>query len=363
MPLTRVRSLDQFRGYTVVGMLLVNFLGRYTVSPEWLRHHPDYCTCADTIMPQFFFAAGAAYRLTFCRRLKQSGRAAAIAAAVRRSFGLMLLGFVLYHLDVHIENWADWRRLGISGFLTSAFQRDLFQTLIHIGLAALWIMPVIGAGVRPRLAYLTASVLLHIVLSRLFYFDWVMQRPGIDGGPLGFLTWSVPMLAGSLAYDELLASSPAKASRRLLLFGLVTMLFGYLISCLGSLFSAWTPGTLLALPEPPFIAAARPADLWTMSQRAGSASYQVFCAGWCAALYGVVVWLSDHLKLASSVFCTFGVNALAAYVLHTLIANAIRPLTPRDSPAWFVATSLSLFLLLCWAFIRHLEKQEIYIRM
>jgi predicted acyltransferase len=358
----RIGSLDQFRGYTVVGMLLVNFLGRYAVSPEWLRHHPDYCTYADTIMPQFFFAAGVAYRLTFCSRLKQLGPAPAMAAAVRRSFGLIILGFVLYHLDVHVETWAEWQSLGLSGFLTSAFQRDLFQTLVHMGLAALWIMPVIGAGVRPRLAYLAASILLHLVLSPLYYFNWVMKRPGIDGGPLGFLTWCVPMLAGSLAYDELLAWPPVRASRRLLLFGLITMLLGYFISCLGSL-SAWTSGNLFAFPEPPFFAAARPADFWTMSQRAGSASYQVFCAGWCAALYGVVVWLCDHLKLESRFFRTFGGNALAAYILHTLIANAIRPLTPRDSPAWFVATSFLLFLLLCWAFIRHLEKQEIYIRM
>jgi predicted acyltransferase len=362
MPRPRISSLDQFRGYTVVGMLLVNFLGRYTVSPEWLRHHPNYCTYADTIMPQFFFAAGAAYRLTFCRRLKQSGPAPAVAAAVRRSLGLILIGFVLYHLDVQVETWADWQRLGLSGFLINAFQRDLFQTLVHMGLAALWIMPVIGAGVRPRLACLTASLLIHVVLSRLFYFDWVMQRPGIDGGPLGFLTWSVPMLAGSLAYDALIAWSPAQASLRLAVCGFLTMLLGYLISCLGSL-PVWTTGHNLTLPEPPFIASTRPADLWTMSQRAGTASYQIFCAGWCAALFGVVVWLCDSWRLQSGIFRTFGVNALAAYVLHTLIANAIRPLTPRDSPAWFVATSLSLFLLVCWAFIRHLEKQEIYIRM
>jgi predicted acyltransferase len=361
MPLSRIRSLDQFRGYTVVGMLLVNFLGRYTVAPEWLRHHPDYCTYADTIMPQFFFAAGGAYRLTFSRRLKQAGPAAAMAAAVRRSFGLILIGFVLYHLDVHVETWADWQRLGLSGFLESAFQRDLFQTLVHMGLAALWIMPVIGAGVWPRLAYLAGSLLIHVVLSRLFYFDWVMQRPGIDGGPLGFLTWSAPMLAGSLAYDALIVSTPAAATRRLLLYGVLTMLFGYVISSLG--YISWTAAERLVLPDPPFIATTRPAGLWTMSQRAGSASYQVFCAGWCAALYSAFVWLCDYMKRESRIFRSFGVNALAAYILHTLVANAIRPLTPRDSPAWCVAISLSLFLVLCWVCIRHLEKQEIYIRM
>lgn len=54
----RLLSLDQFRGYTILGMLLVNFLGDYRICPRWLRHTNDYCSYADTIMPQFLFAAG-----------------------------------------------------------------------------------------------------------------------------------------------------------------------------------------------------------------------------------------------------------------------------------------------------------------
>jgi predicted acyltransferase len=69
-PAGRIASLDQFRGYTVAGMLLVNFLGGFAVVPAVLKHHNTYCSYADTIIPQFFFAVGFAYRLTFLKRLR-----------------------------------------------------------------------------------------------------------------------------------------------------------------------------------------------------------------------------------------------------------------------------------------------------
>ena len=72
-PTGRIASLDQFRGYTVAGMLLVNFLGGFAAVPAVLKHHNTYCSYADTIMPQFFFAVGFAYRLTFLKRLRDVG--------------------------------------------------------------------------------------------------------------------------------------------------------------------------------------------------------------------------------------------------------------------------------------------------
>src|SRR5436305_1223691 len=97
---TRLASLDQFRGYTVVGMFFVNFVGNhFQALPAVFSHHNTYCSYADTIMPQFFFAVGFAYRLTFLRRLQTSSFASAAWKAVRRNLGLILLGLVVYHLD------------------------------------------------------------------------------------------------------------------------------------------------------------------------------------------------------------------------------------------------------------------------
>src|SRR5262245_39401419 len=176
----RITTLDQFRGYTVVGMLLVNFLAGYQAVPAILKHHNTYCSYADTIMPQFFFAVGFAYRLTYLRRLERLGPAPAAAAVLRRNLGLVLLGFVLYHLDGRARTWADLQALGLKGFAASAFERNLFQTLVHIALASVWVLPVIAAGIPARVGFLVASAALHLWLSSQFYFDWVWKRPGID---------------------------------------------------------------------------------------------------------------------------------------------------------------------------------------
>jgi predicted acyltransferase len=95
-PSGRLVSLDQFRGYTVAGMFLVNFLGDYAAIPEIFKHHGTYCSYADMIMPQFFFAVGFAYRLTFLRGMEQSGAWPTYRHAITRNLGLILLGVVFY---------------------------------------------------------------------------------------------------------------------------------------------------------------------------------------------------------------------------------------------------------------------------
>ncbi len=101
----RIASLDQFRGYTVLGMFLVNFVGSFEASHWLLRHHNVFCSYADTIMPQFFFAVGFAYRLTFCRRIESSGTPAAYFRTVRRLLGLVLVSLIVYSAGARADNW------------------------------------------------------------------------------------------------------------------------------------------------------------------------------------------------------------------------------------------------------------------
>ncbi|HEX2750613.1 MAG TPA: heparan-alpha-glucosaminide N-acetyltransferase domain-containing protein, partial [Verrucomicrobiales bacterium] len=85
----RLVSLDQFRGYTVAGMFVVNWLGGFLITPEILKHHRTWCSYADTIMPQFFFAAGFALRLVWLRMAENSRREAYLRL-LRRSLGLFV---------------------------------------------------------------------------------------------------------------------------------------------------------------------------------------------------------------------------------------------------------------------------------
>jgi predicted acyltransferase len=354
-PERRIRSLDQFRGYTVVGMLLVNFLGGFQEVPAILKHHNTYCSYADTIMPQFFFAVGFAYRLTYLRRLEKSGAWEATRAALKRNAGLILLGFVLYHLDGSVSSWKELQSLGPIDLLARALRRELFQTLVHIALASLWVLPVIAAGPIARTSFMVASAGLHLGMSRWFYLDWAWKTPVIDGGPLGFLSWTIPLLVGSLAYDVMAGQHrKSGAAVTLAAWSGLLMMAGYAISCAGG---EWAKPPFVPPPEN------RVVDLWTMSQRTGSVSYLTFGAGFSLAVYALFAYLCDRREYRSSLFRIYGRNALAAYIIHPMVAGAVKPYVPRDAPLWYVAAGFAVYFAICTLFNRNLEENEIFLRL
>lgn len=375
----RIISLDQFRGYTVAGMFLVNFVGSFAAIKTFLpilSHHHTYCSYADTIMPQFFLAVGFSYRLTFLRRLEQSGPRAAYGASVRRNLGLLLLGLVIHHLDGRFDSWAKLVEVGWNGVLRSALQRNYFQTLTHIAITALWMLPVIAARPWVRAAHAIVSALLFHLLSEWGgYYDWVLKRPGIDGGPLGFLTWTMPMCVGTLAFDVLAgpsksvtATTPLERRRSVLKIGgaaLALMCAGYALSCLKNV----TPPNNAApghfnLLEPPFFPPAQPVNIWTMSQRAGSVSYVTFGSGFALAVFALFLVACDAgTPIQAGLFRTLGTNALAGYVIHDLVNDAITPFVPKDSPLWYVAIGFAASFGICYLFLRFLEKQRLFFKL
>jgi predicted acyltransferase len=102
-----------------------------------------------------------------------------------------------------------------------------------------------------------------------------------------------------------------------------------------------------------------------MSQRTGSASYQTFAAGFSLAVYALFLLACDspRLRLESGLFRTFGLNALAAYVLHGIVAGAVKLFVPRDAPGWYVAAGFGVYFLICYLFVRSLEKTGAFVRL
>ena len=102
---------------------------------------------------------------------------------------------------------------------------------------------------RVRGAFLLGSVALHALLCQLFYVDFVYGEPnpvdallgtvgvwGREGGPLGFLSWGWVQLAGSFAYDLVVAGDARRSIRRLLTWSAALMLSGYGLHCLSTLY-------------------------------------------------------------------------------------------------------------------------------
>ena len=387
--LERLVSLDQFRGSTVIGMILVNYVGGFAVVPEVLKHHNDYCSYADTIMPQFLFAVGFAFRLTFERRVQREGLVAAYGRMVRRLLGLALVAIVVYGTSAPAETWTQLVELGPFSALAASLKRHWFQTLMHIAATSLWILPVIRSSFGVRIGYAALSAVLHVLLSWQFNFVWCNSSPNaIDGGPLGFLTWSIPAIVGTLACDMVVSQGARTPWTKLIVASIVLMAAGWGLSC-GTRFYDVPPQRveelkeqLLAenpvlprgeqlqfrgLAEAPFVQPPPKTDrkwnYWMMSQRAGTLSYLTFCAGFSLIVYMLFHFVCDKRHWEIGLFRVFGTNALIAYILHSMIIDAIQPFVPRDSPGWHITVSWFFIMAIMWTFVRHLERSKVYLRL
>ena len=368
----RITSLDQFRGYTVLGMFLVNFVGSYAAIKSTLpvlSHHHTYCSYADTIMPQFFFAVGFAFRLTFLRRVEKSGIWSAYRHAIGRNLALFLVAFIVHSVGSRWESWSNQEQAHTI-FVRWAKQ-DLFQTLAHIAVTSLWVLPVIAKRPSIRVAFAIGSGFLHLALSYSFNYRWTNTPPnGVDGGPLGFLTWTIPLLAGSLAYDVWVGSSNRMQTvSRLMICGLAIMAFAYGLSCLHLAPSDMDAGKYevsVAAASPPLVyVSVKPPtnDLFTMSQRSGSLTYLTFGAGVSLFVYALFVVACDIGTMQIGILRTFGTNALAGYILHDLVNGAVKPFVPRDAPLWFVFVGFGVSLGICYLVLRSMERQRLFLKL
>ncbi len=410
-------------------MFLVNFLGAFYASPYLFRHHLVFCSYADTIMPQFFFAVGFSMRLSWSRREGSDGLAKTYAHAIQRSLSLALIAILWYggapFLPQGIRfDWDSFKTIGLWGAIWKQVKVDWFQTLLHIAVASIWVLPVIRASAGRRIAYIILSILLHAILNYIFYFAWHNGPPfrGIDGGPFGFLTWSVPLLVGTLAYDWVReyqqgAITAARVCGRMFLWAAVLCWLGWLLSCgtrwydvapeeesqskplpilasdpvlpsssrVTSWWSELTAGNWSrVIAEPPFVppphardpnendrrkqtvdnsSRYRPWNYWMMSQQVGSPSYLVFSAGLSLAVFMLFFCATDLGRWQIGIFRTLGVNALIAYFLHSVVEGTIKSFMPRDIPAVGMWIGFAVFFLLCWLILRSLEKKEIFLKL
>jgi hypothetical protein len=211
-----------------------------------------------------------------------------------------------------------------------------------------------------RALFAAGSAGLHVWLSFAAYYVWNLTPPaGIDGGPLGFLTWAIPLIAGTLAYDWVAAGD--RPLPKLLVVGAVLMALGYWLS--------------LKSPQPtlPFVPPAEPFPkeywlldkgyYWSMSQRAGSVTYLLFAAGFGLWVYAAFLVACDRGGLRWGYLDLLGRHALAGYVIHGLVDGAVSPFVPKDSPAWWVLTGFLIYLGIVTLFLRYLDKNKYYLKL
>lgn len=281
----RIVSLDQFRGYTVAGMFVVNFLGAYAITHYGLKHNDRFLTWADTIMPSFMFICGVSFRLSVIRKLAQKGAASTYFGIIKRSLALVLVSMAMYGAEDFggkIQSWSndtttkrvittevtdhktgetrtktdtkEERDTGVNSqsikvVIAEIVKADLWETLAIIGMTQILLIPFVGKSFRVRLAAMIALSVLHVAISYWFNYWFVngkptwmdayfagLERRAWDGGCFGLISWAVPMLAGTLVYDVLDKRGPGRSIAPLLACGVLLMGVGYGLSCLSRLY-------------------------------------------------------------------------------------------------------------------------------
>lgn len=402
---SRVVSLDQYRGYCVVGMFVVNFLHLFSNTPHLLKHNNTHFSLADSIMPGFILISGFSFRMTLVKRLQSSTLSEVRGRFVWRSLGLIALSLMFFGFgDNLIASYQELTFANLANFVVLVLKKDMWEVLAIIGGCQILLLPMMTWSTNRRLLSVLGLGVLHFGLTYWFNWNFVNGLPNFldhwlgtegkrawDGGFFGLIAWSQIMLLGTLLPDWVGTLSPRQSAVRLIAVGALLMTLGYSVSCLTRLYdkqpeelavvSSTDSGSPVLpklgelrirewtsmLAEPPFVPPPskelRHPNYWAMDKRIVSQSFVLFSAGFAISLYAIFIWVCDHATFSLSALNSFGQNPLAAYLIHHLVHVSLKNLFPKDSAAWWAIVGLVSSIAITLTFVRFLEKRNLYLRL
>ncbi|MBI4557972.1 MAG: DUF1624 domain-containing protein [Candidatus Hydrogenedentes bacterium] len=319
----RIMSIDQYRGYAVLGMILVNYLGDFDSMPWQFKHHHYGMSYADTIAPLFMFVVGMGFRLSRLRRINDGGLGRSYGAVLRRYLALILVGIVLY--GPALDNWRYW-----------------WDALVDIGFAGILALPFMTRGTVVR----STAAVLYLALFQLVYMttgygQWTMDK-SIDGGPLGPLSWAAILLFGTIAYDLIASGERRRIVGHTVGWGLALCVAGWALKV------EW-PGVK---------------EAWPFSQRGMTAPYPLFSAGLCFFMYLPFYYVCDVKRWRIPHLSELGMNALVVYAVQQALGDMHGSfLVPEDSGPLVAVLGFATFYLACYAVAWRLHKDHVIIKL
>ena len=300
-PKYRLESIDQFRGFAIVTMVLANFTSGIHTIPAWLHHAPDIgLTLPDLVAPFFIFAIGLTYGLSMQQRASRDGWVKTLEHSFCRFMAILGIGSLMitiglaYLNDPTMINWGVLQSIGVAGLMT----------VLVIRLPTLWRL---GVGAVVLGGY-------QVLLDR-YWVDVTIRSP--HGGLQGALAWGAMLILSTVLAD---------------LFHDVAR---------GCKVYPWASLAVLAL-------GVGLAFLFPVSKHRVSSSYVIITLGVSALVFWGFHLLNEGLRVRVPLLSAWGQNPLLLYLLHYIgIGLFFLPGVPAlytDAPLWVVGPELALLL-------------------
>jgi len=315
-PRRRLESIDQFRGFAILLMVLANYLAGVSWIPAWLKHAPDVgLTVIDLIAPFFIFSIGLTYALSMRRRAAADGWGRAVWHASARYLAVLGVGALLSAGEIALgENQS-----GIA-----------WGVLQAIGVAGLVTLLVIRLQVLPRTVIGLALLAAYQALLDNGWLSTVLASP--HGGLQGALDWSAMLILATVLAD--LFHDQKRGSKWFVGACVLALLTGLVLS-------AWLP----------------------VSKNRVSATYVLLSLGASGLMFGGFVLLVDRLRQRLPLLTTWGRNPFLMYVLHlVLLGIMVLPGIPEwyaQASPWLVALQALVLLAVLSAVAAWLDRRKL----
>jgi predicted acyltransferase len=314
---SRISSIDQFRGFAILTMVLANYTGGVKLIPAWLKHAPDIgLTVNDLVAPFFIFAIGLTFGLSFQRRLARDGAGKTYGHFAIRYLALVGVGALMSAGETAVGanpagiDWGVLQAIGVAGLLALG--------VIRLPALYRWL---IGAVVL---------VIYQIALDN-FLLDITLRSP--HGGLFGSVSWGAMLILGTALADLFHDTGKRKwfywASLAILIVGI---------------------GLAFLLP---------------VSKHRVSSTYVLISLGISALLFALFHFFAERFRMNLHLLNAWGKNPLALYVLHyVLIGIFFLPNIPflyAAAPLWLVLLEI-VFLITVLTWIAYwMERRNIIV--
>ncbi len=298
----RLLSLDAFRGFTIIGMIIVNSPGSWNYIFPPLRHAEwNGLTITDLVFPFFLFIVGVSIVLSYSKKRSNNiSKKNLLWKATKRSIIIFGLGIILNLVNYRFQEFrlmGVLQRIAIVYYIcTLLFLYAKRNIHIIIGISVLFIywiimyfLPIKGLEIDLSVPGKNIGVLIDSKLlpGKLYFGTW--DPEGILSTFPSIVTAITGMIAGFLILSQGKKENPII---RMFVIGFVFIIIGYCWS--------W---------------------FFPLNKSIWSSSYVVFTSGLAFLTLASLIWIIDVLNFRkfSKIGIIFGTNAITAYVIHGIL--------------------------------------------